>query len=145
MKNFSEEMASILFVGMSWFPTIPGGLNRYIYELIHQLEKLGDRVELCGVGLPVFESNSSIKLTNLASSDQLLWQRMFTVWLNCSKKQILKPDAINLHFALYSLPLLANLPDDIPITFTFHGPWALESEWEGNNRLSVWQIGRAHV
>ncbi|MFM7438578.1 MAG: glycosyltransferase family 4 protein, partial [Snowella sp.] len=66
------------------------------------------------------------------------WQRLFTVWVNFSKRQILKPDAINLHFALYSLPLLASLPDDVPITFTFHGPWALESEWEGNNRLSVW-------
>jgi glycosyltransferase involved in cell wall biosynthesis len=47
------------------------------------------------------------------------------------------PNAINLHFALYSLPLLNQLPKDIPITFTFHGPWAMESKQEGFNRCNT--------
>jgi glycosyltransferase involved in cell wall biosynthesis len=47
------------------------------------------------------------------------------------------PDAINLHFALYVFPLLQSLPKDVPVTFTFHGPWAIESQWEGDNQWSV--------
>jgi glycosyltransferase involved in cell wall biosynthesis len=47
-----------------------------------------------------------------------------------------KPDAINLHFALYSLPLLQTLPDGVPITFSFHGPWALECKQEEGSKLS---------
>ncbi|MFB8790589.1 MAG: glycosyltransferase family 4 protein, partial [Potamolinea sp.] len=47
------------------------------------------------------------------------------------------PDAINLHFALYSFPLLNILPSDVPITFTFHGPWASESKQEGASPVSV--------
>jgi glycosyltransferase involved in cell wall biosynthesis len=48
-----------------------------------------------------------------------------------------QPDAINLHFALYSFPLMNALPKDVPVTFTFHGPWALESEQEEAGKLSV--------
>jgi glycosyltransferase involved in cell wall biosynthesis len=47
------------------------------------------------------------------------------------------PDAINLHFALYSLPLLDVFPASVPITFNFHGPWALESDREGASKLGV--------
>ncbi|MFM7437784.1 MAG: glycosyltransferase family 1 protein, partial [Snowella sp.] len=90
MRNIAKESASILFIGMGWFPTISGGLNRYVYELIHQLNKTGDLVELCGVDLPISESNCPIKLTNFASSDKLLWQRLLTAWVNFSKRQILK-------------------------------------------------------
>jgi glycosyltransferase involved in cell wall biosynthesis len=53
------------------------------------------------------------------------------------KRRAGKPDAINLHFALYSFPILKVLPDGVPITFTFHGPWALESEQEGAGNLSI--------
>jgi glycosyltransferase involved in cell wall biosynthesis len=33
---------------------------------------------------------------------------------------------------------LPSLPTGVPITFTFHGPWALESDREGHNKLSIW-------
>lgn len=127
----------ILCVGNSWFPQTPGGLNRYVYELTHQLAIAQDRVELCGVSLPEVAPNSPVKLTNLASSDSSLGQRLWSTYSNFSKRKADVPDAINLHFALYSLPLLQSLPKDVPITFTFHGPWALESEWEGANKLGV--------
>jgi glycosyltransferase involved in cell wall biosynthesis len=52
-------------------------------------------------------------------------------------RRSVKLDAINLHFALYSLPLLKILPDSVPITFHFHGPWALESRQEGDSKLWV--------
>ncbi len=129
--------ANILCVGIGWFPKTPGGLDRYVYELTHQLAASLDRVELCGVGLPETESNSSIKLTNLAEPDIRLWERLWLIRSNFERRKSAKPDAINLHFALYSFPLLQVLPKGVPVTFSFHGPWALESKQEGSGKLSV--------
>lgn len=137
MNRHFTESVYILCIGMGWFPKTPGGLNRYLYELTHHLVASGDRVELCGVGLPEAEANYVTKLTNLAEPDSPVWQRLWSVRNNFLSRQTPKPDAINLHFALYSLPVLNILPTEVPITFTFHGPWALESQREGTNQLSV--------
>ncbi|NEP14465.1 MAG: glycosyltransferase family 4 protein [Symploca sp. SIO2C1] len=128
---------SILCVGNGWFPSMPGGLNRYVFELTHHLAAQEDQIELCGVGLPPEQPNSSIKLTNLAEDDSPLWERLWLSRTNFWHRKTAKPDAINLHFALYSLPILSSLPTGVPITFTFHGPWAIESAREGANRLGV--------
>ncbi|GAB4376493.1 MAG: glycosyltransferase family 4 protein [Elainellaceae cyanobacterium] len=128
----------ILCIGNGWFPAMPGGLNRYLYELTHQLSVKGNQVELCSVGLPETDINSCLKLTNLALPEYPLWQRLLSTHTNFSKRRQSQLDAVNLHFALYSLPLLGSLPKDVPTTFTFHGPWALESKQETQNKLSVW-------
>lgn len=135
MKDFVPVSKSILCVGNGWFPDIPGGLDRYVYELTHHLVAAGDRVELCGVGLPQISSNYPLQLTNLSEPNYPLWQRLFLAQTNFLKRQISKPDAINLHFSLYSLPLLPKFSADVPVTFTFHGPWAMESE--GANKLNI--------
>ncbi len=139
MENYINNCvaANILCVGLGWFPKNPGGLDRYVYELTHQLALGQDRVELCGVGLPEALPNSPIKLTNLASPDSSLGRRLWDTRSNFLSQKAAKPNAINLHFALYSLPLLKVLPDGVPITFTFHGPWALESKQEGASKLGV--------
>ena len=140
MENYTSNpatAANILCVGIGWFPKTPGGLDRYVYELTHQLVASQDRVELCGVGLPETESNSSIKLTNLAEPENRLWERLWLIRSNFERRKSAKPDAINLHFALYSFPLLQVLPKGVPVTFSFHGPWALESKQEGSGKLSV--------
>ena len=114
-----------------------GGLNRYVYELTHHLARDQDRVELCGVGLPEVSPEYLLRLTNLAEPDSSLWQKLWLTRSNFLRRQASKPDAIDLHFALYSFPLLSSLPEGVPVTFTFHGPWALESEREGANQLEV--------
>jgi glycosyltransferase involved in cell wall biosynthesis len=129
--------ANILCVGLGWFPETPGGLDRYVYELTYQLALGQDRVELCGVGLPEAQPDFPIKLTNLAEPDNRLLQRLWLMRNNFLSRQAAKPDAINLHFALYSLPLLQILPEGVPITFSFHGPWALECKQEGVGKLGV--------
>lgn len=135
--NSLTKSASLLCVGLGWFPQSPGGVERYVYELVHQLAAGQDTVELCGLGLPKTPPNYPLKLTNLAEADSPLWQRIWSVRRNFLNRQITQPDAINLHFALYSFPLLNILPANVPITFTFHGPWALESKREGANQISV--------
>ncbi|MFH7030245.1 MAG: glycosyltransferase family 4 protein [Heteroscytonema crispum UTEX LB 1556] len=128
--NDKPTSASILSVGVGWFPKTPGGLERYTYELTKNLAANHDRVELCGVGLPEVEQNLSIKLTNLASPDSPILQRFTSIRSNFKKTRVGKPDAINLHFALYSFPIMDILPKKVPITFNFHGPWASESKSE---------------
>jgi len=135
--NPATDAANILCVGLGWFPKTPGGLDRYVYELVNQLAANGDRVELCGVGLPEDLTSLPIKLTNLAEPELKLWKRLWLGRRNFLKRQAPKLDAVNLHFALYSLPLLSILPTGVPITFNFHGPWALESKQEGAGELSV--------
>jgi glycosyltransferase involved in cell wall biosynthesis len=141
VKNYTSNpaatAANILCIGIGWFPATPGGLDRYVYELAHQLAASQDRVELCGVGLPETESNSSVKITNLAGSQHRLWERLWLIRSNFLQRNSTKPDAINLHFALYTFPLLQVLPRGVPVTFSFHGPWALESKQEGSGKLSV--------
>jgi Glycosyltransferase len=140
VENYTTKpaaTANILCVGIGWFPKTPGGLDRYVYELTHQLAASQDRVELCGVGLPETEPNSDLKLTNLAEPDIRLWERLWLIRSNFLQRKSVKPDAINLHFALYSFPLLQVLPKGVPVTFSFHGPWALESKQEGAGKLSV--------
>jgi glycosyltransferase involved in cell wall biosynthesis len=136
-KHNLNYPAQFLFLGMGWFPSTPGGLNRYVYELTHQLTSHQDQVDLWGIGFPDIPSSPTLRLTNLASSETHWLARLWTIRKHLTHLKKLSPDAINLHFALYSLPLLANLPPDQPITFTFHGPWASESEQEGRSKGSV--------
>jgi glycosyltransferase involved in cell wall biosynthesis len=131
--------ARFLLIGLGWFPTKPGGMDRYGYELMQQLAAAGDEIDSCGVGLPPTSPHQSIALTNLADPKTPLPQRLWNVRHNFRQHRLqLSPiSAINLHFSLYSLPILLDLPTDVPITFTFHGPWALESQQEGEQPWSV--------
>lgn len=132
------SQSTILCVGNGWFPFMPGGLNRYVYELINQLAKCGSSIELCGVGLPDQSFHTAVQLTNFSQPHAFLGQRLWSAWRSFTRRKTSPPpNAINLHFALYSLPLLSALPPDIPITFTFHGPWALEGQAEQTHRFSV--------
>lgn len=135
--NSSRLCAQLLCTGSGWFPHAPGGTERYVYELLQHLSSTLDAIELCGVGVPTSAPDFPVQLTNLANPDSPLWTRLWSVRQRFRQRQIIQPDAINLHFALYGLPILQDLPRDIPVTFTFHGPWALESQQEGANHWSV--------
>jgi len=128
---------SILCVGKEWFPEVSGGLNRYVYELGLQLAAGDDQVELCLAGAAKPMPNANITLTHLTSSKERLPKLLWVARQQFAKRSIQLPDAINLHFALYSFPLLKSLPKDISVTFTFHGPWAAESEREGQHSLGT--------
>jgi glycosyltransferase involved in cell wall biosynthesis len=134
--NYAASSASILCVGVGWFPKTPGGLNRYVYELTQQLSTHGDSIQLCGVDLPE-TALSPVQLTNLASPNCQFLKRLWEFRSNFPRQALADTNAINLHFALYSFPILKCLPRHIPVTFSFHGPWALESQQEG---ASYWNV-----
>ena len=100
-----------------------------------------DQIELCGVGLPEQEdiSIANIRLHNLASPHSKIWQRLWSIRSNFRQINLNHFDAVSLHFALYSFPILDLLPKRLPITFNFHGPWAAESQEELlNKQLTIW-------
>jgi glycosyltransferase involved in cell wall biosynthesis len=140
----SQAPASILCLGLGWFPKTPGGLERYVYELTQKLVANQDHIDLCGVGLPEEKVDFPINFINLTSPTISLPKRLW----NCRKnfqsyfnnRDIPKPDAINLHFALYSLPILDLLPKNVPITFNFHGPWASESQQENVGQMAAFYV-----
>ncbi|WP_299489980.1 glycosyltransferase family 4 protein [Acaryochloris sp. IP29b_bin.137] len=129
-------MAQILCVGKGWFPNELGGLNRYVYELTRHLS-LQDQVQLAAVGLSDTPGQNFLKFINLSTVDRSLVSRLAETWFNSRQCCTLDLNAVNLHFSLYSLPMLGHLPQDVPWTFTFHGPWASESLAEGDKALGV--------
>jgi glycosyltransferase involved in cell wall biosynthesis len=140
-----QTTADLLCLSMGWFPNRAGGLNRYVYELVQQLADDGDRVNLLGLDMPAasseLERSANLRLTDLAdsglSTPARLWKVRQRLHQADLRAQLAQAQSINLHFALYSLPLLAQLPKTTPITFTFHGPWAGETRQEGANGVSI--------
>jgi glycosyltransferase involved in cell wall biosynthesis len=128
---------SLLCLGMGWFPDQAGGLNRYLYELMHTLIQDNMPIDCYGIGLPIADPDSRIALINLAEPTTSLPQRLWQCRQNFRQQFKTKPQAINLHFALSSWPILGSLPQNVPITFNFHGPWAGESQAEGAGWLNV--------
>lgn len=136
MTEQEAQRARILCIGMGWFPNAPGGLNRYVYELTQQLS-IQDQVQLAAVGLPDNPEQKLLQLINLSTANRSLLPRLAETWLKARPCRALDLDAVNLHFSLYSLPMLGHLPKDVPWTLTFHGPWASESLAEGEKVLGV--------
>ena len=132
------QNSSIFIITNGWFPQMAGGLDRYVYELTSQLLSQQYFIEVGGVGLPESSNDPNLKLINFAEPDEPLWRRLWLTRKNFAQRQMLKPDAINLHFALYGLPIIFGLPKNTPVTFNFHGPWALESDGETSHKLGVW-------
>lgn len=128
----------ISIIGNNWFPDRPGGLDRYVYELTSALGELDTRISLFGLGLPQDSGHSHIRLTNLADPDFSLRRRLFSAYRSAQPLASADMDAINIHFALTGLAALPHLPKHVPVTCTFHGPWAIESRAEGDSTISVW-------
>jgi glycosyltransferase involved in cell wall biosynthesis len=140
-KKHSPLSPKILCLGMGWFPLTAGGLSRYLHGLSCELANQGSQVEVCGLGMSeadIKDQSANLTLTNLAEKTVPVLSRFQQIRSNLKKSHLSSKTAINLHFALYSFPILNKLPSDIPVTFHFHGPWAFESQQEGSSPIVVW-------
>ena len=140
-KSTTTTKSDILCLGMGWFPVTAGGLSRYLHGLSCEFANQGAAIEVCGLGMPKEDphfSSQNLTLTNLSDPKISIFQRLSQVKSSLSTDHLRSKHAINLHFALYSFPILKNLPQDVPVTFHFHGPWALESQQESENPIVVW-------
>ena len=72
----------IAVLGNNWFPDRPGGLDRYIYELVHTLATPDTEIDLFGIGLPTETTTPSIQLQNLAEPSTSLGQRLYSAYRN---------------------------------------------------------------
>jgi len=113
-------------IGMEWFPECKdGGLDRYFYEEIQALSKLGMS------GTVIVSSAESISMAGF--SVQALAQKgasMAKRWVGARRlaSHALQQgvEVVNSHFALYAFPWVRKIPVNVPLVVNFQGPWAEE-------------------
>ncbi|WP_246024453.1 glycosyltransferase family 4 protein [Azospirillum ramasamyi] len=129
--------ASVLQLGLGWFPETHGGAENMFYHLARHLPQQG--IVFSGLVL----GNTSARLDNGARIDSFapptasLPRRVAaarTAIAEALRRQA--PDLVASHFALNTVGALPTLRNR-PLVVHFHGPWALESAAEGAGPLSV--------
>jgi glycosyltransferase involved in cell wall biosynthesis len=150
----------VLMLGMGWFPTTLGGLNRYYRSLLEQLP------EAVGVVIgPSDDAPASVRVVDEANTP--LARRLLDFWLAARRALATQSKAagigsetggvkheaakigsetgvvevIDAHFALYAAaPLLLGTLRGRPLVFHFHGPWAQENVAAGNSSRSSYLL-----
>jgi glycosyltransferase involved in cell wall biosynthesis len=137
----------VLMLGMGWFPSSIGGLDRYYRALFDQLpEARGVVIGPAAAAPPT--------LNAVARHDRPLPQRMLAYGL-AAWRAAGDVEVLDAHFALYAAaPLLLGIARRRPLVFHFHGPWAEENVAAGKGsrfghalrtRLERCVLRRAHA
>lgn len=134
-----EEMreASVLQLGLGWFPETHGGAENMFYHLARHLPQQGIAFSGLVLGTVSETLDNGARIASFAPPTASLPRRMAaarTAIAEALRRQA--PDLVASHFALNTvgaLPALRNLP----MVVHFHGPWALESAAEGAGPLAV--------
>jgi glycosyltransferase involved in cell wall biosynthesis len=112
-------------LGMGWFPSTVGGLDRYYRSLFEQLP------EASGVVIGPAEGAPSA-IAAAANHDLPLARRLGAFWL-AARRAARGAEVVDAHFALYAAaPLLLGAQRRRPTVFHFHGPWADENAAAGD-------------
>lgn len=134
-----EEMreASVLQLGLGWFPETHGGAENMFYNLARHLPQQGIAFSGLVLGNVSETLDNGARIASFAPPTASLPRRMVaarTAIAEALRRQA--PDLVASHFALNTvgaLPALRNRP----MVVHFHGPWALESAAEGAGPLAV--------
>jgi len=133
--NRAEPPITTLQLGMGWFPEQTGGANRVYYELLRHLPSSGVVVNGVVAGSSEVGRNSRGGVHAFAPPVTPLLVRWWT--LRRELRRMLtqrQPDLVVSHFPLYTFPVL-DLIRSRPLVIHFHGPWALESQIEGDRTM----------
>ncbi len=115
----------VLMLGMGWFPSTVGGLDRYYRSLFEQLPEASGVVVGPAEGAPA-------AIAAAARHDLPLARRLAEFWL-AARRAARRAEVVDAHFALYAAaPLLLGAQRHRPTVFHFHGPWADESTAAGD-------------
>jgi glycosyltransferase involved in cell wall biosynthesis len=134
-----EQSADIrtLQIGMRWFANGSGGLDRVFHDLANALPAQGVAVR----GLVVQPADVAVqtggRIQAFAGDGAGLPSRMLGV--RRAVRHYVRSGAVDLvagHFALYLAPVLDTL-GNTPLVVHFHGPWAQESDVEGQSRRAI--------
>ncbi len=137
--TFPAEMreASVLQLGLGWFPETHGGAENMFYHLARHLPQQGIAFSGLVLGTTSARLDNGARIDSFAPPTASLPRRVAaarTAIAAALRRQA--PDLVASHFALNTvgaLPVLRNRP----LVVHFHGPWALESAAEGAGALSV--------
>jgi glycosyltransferase involved in cell wall biosynthesis len=112
-------------LGMGWFPSTLGGLNRYYRSLFEQLPEASAVVIGPAEGAP-----ASVRV---AGARRPLPGRLLAFW-RLAREAAPGTEVVDAHFALpAAAPLLSGMLRDRPLVFHFHGPWAQENLAAGDS------------
>ena len=115
----------VLMLGMGWFPSTVGGLDRYYRSLFEQLPEASGVVIGPAEGAPAAIAAAS-------RHDLPLARRLGEFWL-AARRAARSAEVVDAHFALYAAaPLLLGAQRRRPTVFHFHGPWADENAAAGD-------------
>jgi glycosyltransferase involved in cell wall biosynthesis len=129
--------ASVLQLGLGWFPETHGGAENMFYHLARHLPQQGIAFSGLVLGNTSATLDNGARIDSFAPPTASLPRRVAaarTAIAAALRRQA--PDLVASHFALNTvgaLPALRNRP----LVVHFHGPWALESAAEGAGALSV--------
>jgi glycosyltransferase involved in cell wall biosynthesis len=114
-----------LMLGLGWFPSSLGGLDRYYRSLLEQLPEARGVVLGAADGAPQ-------RVAAVSDESSRLPVRCFEYW-RATRRRATGADLIDAHFALYAAAplLLPGAARALPAVFHFHGPWAEESRAAG--------------
>ncbi|MGM0705347.1 MAG: glycosyltransferase family 4 protein [Bacteroidota bacterium] len=120
---------------MDWFPEAPGnGLDRMVHGLTTHFADAQVVARTWVTGEPRQAERPGAVRAFARGSDALparLWAARTRIGTDLQRGDY---DVLACHFALYGWPL----PDtNLPFVMHFHGPWALESDTEGDRSLRV--------
>ncbi len=112
-------------LGEGWPPDRPGGLNRYVSDLLAALQAEGLHAEAVVVG-PAVSAPEGVTVAGEAS--QRVWSRV-RAFTAAAAIVTARSDVLDIHFALYGLlPSLRGPSRRQPRIVHFHGPWADEGK-----------------
>lgn len=136
--NGNDHCLRSLQIGMSWLPEQAGnGLDRVYHALICHLPGVNVRVNGLVAGSPQTRVTSAEAVRAFASDKAPLPKRLMALRkLTRRTVDFRQVDVVASHFALYTFPIL-DLLSSRPLVVHFHGPWAHESQVEGESRLVV--------
>jgi glycosyltransferase involved in cell wall biosynthesis len=121
-----------LILGVGWPTGDPGGLNRYLADLVLALRNVGvgTRAIIIGPG-----ERSVPEITAVGSRDNPLVLRLLRYSV-AARRARNDRTVVDAHFALYALAALPWLRA-IPLVVHFQGPWAEESALQGERRIAI--------
>lgn len=124
----------VLLVGLEWFATRPGGLNRYFADLVAALQAEGLDVRAVALGRPPRDLPGASELPGI--NEPLARRLMSTA--RAITRAGRSADVIDVHFVMNALiPLATGRLRGKPLVVHFHGPWAAESRASGQQGLRV--------
>jgi glycosyltransferase involved in cell wall biosynthesis len=128
---------SVLQTGLHWFEAGAGGLDRVYRDLGIGLPEFGVQVRGLVDGPKDVEARTDGQISLFSRAGRASPRRLFETRQTIAR--LIRSGGFDLvasHFALHIATALDRLAD-LPLVAHFHGPWAEESRYEGQNSAVV--------